>query len=184
MTTNKPKFSQDPERIDTAMGGAIIFAIGLVVGLILFLNLGPYRTFIFNVFFSWGWLDWLFLVPILGGLLRWSGNILSLLIGTSLFIGIQLAEIWPLVSMDSDKARTSDSWGEAMIVRVSVACVAYIADAIACVTFWPPLAVPFEQFRWAGLLGDIAWGNIGISFVTLFGLSAFVLASRWIARVM
>jgi hypothetical protein len=48
----------------------------------------------------------------------------------------------------------------------------------------PLLKVPFDQFRWAALLSDVAWGNLFVTLVTLFGLSAYVWLWRQIARVM
>jgi hypothetical protein len=71
-----------------------------------------------------------------------------------------------------------------MLFLVSLACVCYALDAVACSFFWPPLKVPFDQFRWAALLSDVAWGNLFVTLVTLFGLSAYVWLWRQIARVM
>lgn len=183
-TQQSQRRRNDPKRVDTLMGWCILGAVGMCVGLVFFLNIGPYRDLMFNVLFNWGWLNWVFTVPLLGAMIQSAGQVIALVLAVCLFAGIQLAEIWPMVSADSDRERNSDQWGHAMRFRVGLACIAYGLDAIACSAFWPPLAVPFEQFRWAALLGDIAWMNIVVSLVTLFGLSAYVWLHRAIARVM
>jgi hypothetical protein len=172
----------DPKKVDTLMGGAILLASGLVVGAIAFMNVGPYRDLIHNALTEWGWVDWLFSVPVVGNWLDASGLVLSVVIGAALFAGIQLGEVWPLVT--AMKTTRSKHWGSKMLFLVSLACVCYALDAIACSFFWPPLLVPFDQFRWAALLSDVAWGNLFVTLVTLFGLSAYVWLWRQIARVM
>jgi hypothetical protein len=172
----------DPRKVDTLMGGAILLASGLVVGAIAFMNIGPYRDLIHNALTEWGWVDWLFSVPVVGQWLDTSGLVLSVVIGAALFAGIQLGEVWPLVT--AMKTTRSKHWGSKMLFLVSLACVCYALDAIACSFFWPPLLVPFDQFRWAALLSDVAWGNLFVTLVTLFGLSVYVWLWRQIARVM
>jgi hypothetical protein len=164
------------------MGGAILLASGLVVGAIAFMNIGPYRDLIHNALTEWGWVDWLFSVPVVGNWLDASSLVLSVVIGAALFAGIQLGEVWPLVT--AMKTTRSKHWGSKMLFLVSLACVCYALDAIACSFFWPPLKVSFEQFRWAALLSDVAWGNLFVTLVTLFGLSVYVWLWRQIARVM
>jgi hypothetical protein len=172
----------DPKKVDTLMGGAILLAAGLVVGAIAFMNVGPYRDLIHNALTEWGWVDWLFSVPVVGKWLDASSLVLSVVIGAALFAGIQLGEVWPLVT--AMKTTRSKHWGSKMLFLVSLACVCYALDAIACSFFWPPLLVPFDQFRWAALLSDVAWGNLFVTLVTLFGLSVYVWLWRQIARVM
>jgi hypothetical protein len=172
----------DPRKVDTLMGGAILLASGLVVGAIAFMNIGPYRDLIHNALTEWGWVDWLFSVPVVGNWLDASSLVLSVVIGAALFAGIQLGEVWPLVT--AMKTTKSKHWGSKMLFLVSLACVCYALDAIACSFFWPPLLVPFDQFRWAALLSDVAWGNLFVTLVTLFGLSVYVWLWRQIARVM
>ena len=174
MTASKAKAKNDPKKVDTLMGGAILLATGLVVGGIAFMNVGPYRGMIYNALFTWGWVDWLFSIPLIGAFLEASG--------AALFAGIQLGEIWPLVS--AEKTTKDRRWGQKMLFLVALACCCYALDAIACSFFWPPLQVSFAQFRWAALLSDIAWGNLFVTLVTLFGLSAYVWLWRQIARVM
>jgi hypothetical protein len=172
----------DPKKVDTLMGGAILLAAGLVVGAIAFMNVGPYRDLIFKALTEWGWVAWLYTVPVVGQWLEGSAYLLAVVMGAALFAGIQLGEIWPLVS--SERPSKSQRWGSKMLFLVSLACVCYALDAVACSFFWPPLTVPFEQFRWAALLSDVAWGNLFVTLVTLFGLSAYVWLWRQIARVM
>jgi hypothetical protein len=172
----------DPKKVDTLMGGAILLASGLVVGAIAFMNIGPYRDLIHNALTEWGWVDWLFSVPVVGAWLDSSAVVLSVVIGAAIFAGIQLGEVWPLVT--AMKTTKSKHWGSKMLFLVSLACVCYALDAVACSFFWPPLKVPFDQFRWAALLSDVAWGNLFVTLVTLFGLSAYVWLWRQIARVM
>jgi hypothetical protein len=88
----------DPKKVDTLMGGAILLASGLVVGAIAFMNIGPYRDLIHNALTEWGWVDWLFSVPVVGAWLDSSAVVLSVVIGAAIFAGIQLGEVWPLVT--------------------------------------------------------------------------------------
>jgi hypothetical protein len=60
----------DPRKVDTLMGGAILLATGLVVGAIAFMNIGPYRDLIHNALTQWGWVDWLFAIPVVRELAR------------------------------------------------------------------------------------------------------------------
>jgi hypothetical protein len=178
MTTTK----NDPKKVDTLMGGAILLAVGLVVGAIAFMNIGPYREMVLAALTTWGWLAWVYTVPVVGPLLQGGAVLIATVLGAALFAGIQLAEIWPIVS--AEKSTATPTWGRKMLFLVGLACVAYGLDAVACSFFWPPLKVSFEQFRWAALLADIAWGNLAVTLITLFGLSAYVWLWRAIARVM
>lgn len=181
MTASKTK-TQDPRKVDTLMGGAILLATGLVVGAIAFMNVGPYRDLIYAALTEWGWVDWLFSMPVIGQWLAASAQVIAVAVGVALFAGIQLGEIWPLVS--AQKTTQDSRWGRKMLFLVALACCCYALDAVACSFFWPPLKVSFEQFRWAALLSDVAWGNLFVTLVTLFGLSAYVWLWRAIARVM
>lgn len=181
MTASEAK-TNDPKKVDTLMGGAILLAAGAVVGGIAFMNVGPYRDLIYRAIAEWGWVDWVFTVPLLGPLLEGSVYVVALGLGLLLFAGIQLGEVWPLVTaMKTSKAK---NWGSKMLFLVALACVCYALDAVACSFFWPPLKVPFDQFRWAALLSDVAWGNLFVTLITLFGLSGYVWLWRHIARVM
>lgn len=181
MTASEAK-TNDPKKVDTLIGGAILLAAGLVVGAIAFMNIGPYRDLIYNGLTTWGWIDWLYTVPMVGPLLDQGAVLIATILGAAIFAGIQLAEIWPLVS--AEKSGASAGWGRQMLFLVGLACVAYGLDAVACSFFWPPLKVSFDQFRWAALLSDVAWGNMAVTLVTLFGLSVYVWLWRAIARVM
>lgn len=135
-----------------------------------------------NALTAWGWLGWLYALPLVGDLLTAGAAVIATVVGGAIFAGIQLAEIWPIVTADGDGH--GPQHGAKMLFLVGLACVAYGLDAVACSFFWPPLNVPFSQFRWAALLSDIAWGNLAVTLVTLFGLSAYVWLRKAIARVM
>ncbi|NJN22038.1 MAG: hypothetical protein HC812_13720 [Leptolyngbya sp. RL_3_1] len=179
---NQQSPGQDPKKVDTLMGGAILLAAGLVVGAIAFMNVGPYRDLIYSALTEWGWLSWLYTIPVIGQWLDSAAILLAIIVGAALFAGIQLGEIWPLVS--AEKTTKDRKWGRKMLFLVALACCCYALDAVACSFFWPPLKVDFQQFRWAALLSDIAWGNLFVTLVTLFGLSGYVWLWRQIARVM
>lgn len=181
MTATEAK-TNDPKKVDTLMGGAILLAMGLVVGGIAFMNVGPYRDLIYSALTDWGWLAWLYTIPVVGNWLDAAAVVLAIVVGAALFAGIQLGEIWPLVS--AEKTTKDRRWGRKMLFLVALACCCYILDAVACSFFWPPLKVSFEQFRWAALLSDVAWGNLFVTLVTLFGLSGYVWLWRRIVRVM
>ena len=163
----------DPKKVDSLLGWLILLGFGGVTFVALAMNINPYTEFLSFLLreVAPGWLGWL-------------SGIGGFIFGILLLVSVQLGEIKPLLMLESKFEKDGLEWRRQMFGWVSIAAGCYAIDATACAAFWPPLAVPFEQFRYAPTLGSVAWMNIAITFFTLFGLSAYVLLWRFVRRIM
>lgn len=174
MVAEKSKPKNDPKRVDSLIGWAILIGFGGVTFFALCQNIAPYSTL---------FTDLMRRIPLLGALPIVPG-ILGFLVGIGCLAAVQSAEVWPLLMLDTPTEERDEEWNRRIKTACTIACGGYVIDAAACAKFWPPLTVEFAVFRYAPTFGAIAWGNIAIAVFTLFGLAAYVCLWRYVRKVM
>ena len=163
----------DPKKVDSLFGWLILMGFGGLTFVALAMNIGPYTTFLsFLIKNAAPW--W---IGVMSGILGFP-------LGILLLVSVQLGEIKPLLMIDSRPEKYSHEWRRVLFGWCMIAAACYAIDAAFCAAFWPPLTVPFQQFRYAPTLSSISWWNICIAGFTLFGLSAYVSLWRFIRRIM
>ena len=173
MVTNKQK-RNDPKRVDSFIGWAILLGFGGVTFFALCQNIGPYSSLFSQLMQR---------IPLLG-MLPFIPSLLGFIVGTGCLAAVQSAEVWPLLMLDTPSEERNEEWNRKIKTACVIASGGYAIDAAACARFWPPLKVEFAVFRYAPTLGAIAWGNIAIAVFTLFGLAAYVCLWRYVRKVM
>jgi hypothetical protein len=174
MVAEKSKQKNDPKRVDSLIGWAILIGFGGVTFFALCQNIAPYSTL---------FTDLMRRIPLVGALPIVPG-ILGFLVGIGCLAAVQSAEVWPLLMLDTPTEERDEEWNRRIKTACTIACGGYVIDAAACAKFWPPLNVEFAVFRYAPTFGAIAWGNIAIAVFTLFGLAAYVCLWRYVRKVM
>lgn len=170
------KKQQNPHKVDTIPGFIILIGFGFFLAVIAAMNAEPYGRFVYERIQGLWLIGWL--LSILPG-----SQLFAHLIGLCGFIGIQMGEVWPLMRKGSPAETEHPKWHLAMMGTCIIALICYVIDIVACLTFWPPLKVSLEAFRFAGLWSQIAWGNIIVILLTLFGLSLYVVLWRFVRRI-
>jgi hypothetical protein len=142
---------------------AILLGTGTFLTVVLLQNIGPYAGFTRQMI-----TDGIGRLPFVGGIFRQPtiASALGLLVGASLFVAIQSAEVLPKIMKSAGSAQYQ------MVQGLSGA--AYILDVIACFVFWPPLSVSWGMFFMAPTMGAINWYNLSVILITVFGASAWV----------
>lgn len=169
----------NPERIDSLIGGAILLGAGGVLFYYLALNLFPYAAFFGSLVAG--------LMPDGGGLwgpLRAIATLLGWVVGIGALVAVQSAEAWPVLLGGSPKETRIERWDEKMFVASACATLGYALDAFFCARFWPVLTVPMEQFRWTRMIGQVDFGNVATVVITMFGVAVYVLLWRFVRKVM
>lgn len=169
----------NPERVDTLIGWAILIGAGGVLFYYLALNLFPYAAFFGQLIRN--------LIPEgmpLLGPLRALATLIGWVVGSMALVAVQSAEAWPVLLGGSPKESRTDRWEQKMFVASTVATFGYAIDAFFCARFWPVLKVPMEQFRFARMWQLIDLGNIATTVVTMFGVAVYVLLWRFVRRAM
>ncbi|MGD1941714.1 MAG: hypothetical protein ACFB0G_10415 [Leptolyngbyaceae cyanobacterium] len=173
MVANKQK-RNDPKRVDSLIGWAILIGFGGVTFFALCQNIGPYTSLFTSLVRQIPMMRWL----------PWVPAALGFIVGIGCLAAVQSAEMWPLLMLDTPSEARDEDWNRRIRTACTIACGGYAIDAAACAKFWPPLTVDFAVFRYAPTLSAIAWGNIAIAIFTLFGLAAYVCLWRYVRQVM
>ncbi|MBD1917175.1 MULTISPECIES: hypothetical protein [Cyanophyceae] len=169
----------DPERVDTLIGWAILIGAGGVLFYYLALNIFPYAAFfgqLLKNLIPEG-------IPLLAPL-RAIATVAGWVIGIGALVAVQSAEAWPVLLGGSPKESRTDRWEQKMFVASVIATVGYGLDAFFCGRFWPVLLVSMEQFRFARMWSLVNWGNIATVVITMFGVAVYVLLWRFVRRAM
>lgn len=164
----------DPRKVDSLIGWAILLGFGGVTFFALCQNIAPYSSFFTALITRIPWLS----------RLPWFAGILGFVVGIGCLAAVQAAEVWPLLLLDTPQEQRDVEWGRRMKTACMIASGGYAIDAAACARFWPPLTVDFAVFRFAPTWSAINWGHIGIALFTLFGLAGYVLLWRYVRKVM
>jgi hypothetical protein len=164
--------TQNPKRIDTAIGWTIIAGAAMVLTPILARNIEPYQSAIFEL--APGIIRWIMRLPVVG----WA-------IATVAFAAVQAAEVWPLLSEETAEELNSPVWRRAMSTRWVLAAIAYGIDALMCARYWPILREGVSaQMLIAGFnLRLINQGAFVQTILTLFGCTLFILLYRYVRRI-
>jgi len=91
MVTEKSKPTNDPKRVDSLIGWAILIGFGGVTFFALCQNIAPYSTLFAELMRR---------IPLLGALPIVPG-ILGFLVGIGCLAAVQSAEVWPLLMLDT-----------------------------------------------------------------------------------
>lgn len=170
----------NPERIDSLIGWAILLGAGGVLFYYLALNIFPYAAFFGQLLSQ--------LIPANGGglwgLLRGVATLAGWIVGIGALVAVQSAEAWPVLLGGSPKETRIERWDEKMFVASVCATLGYALDAFFCARFWPVLTVPMEQFRWTRMIGQVDFGNVATVVITMFGVAVYVLLWRFVRKVM
>jgi hypothetical protein len=169
----------NPERVDTLIGWAILIGAGGVLFFCLARNLFPYAAFFGDLIRDLVPPDW-----VGAKFLRAIATLAGWVVGTLALVAVQSAEAWPVLLGGSPKETRTDRWEQKMQVATTVATIGYGLDAFFCAKFWPVLKVSMEQFRFARMWQLVDLGNIGTTIVTLFGVALYVLLWRFVRRAM
>jgi hypothetical protein len=170
---NKAK-TNDPKKVDTLIGWAILIGFGGVTFFALCQNIAPYTTFFSELIQR---------IPLLG-MVPFVPGLFGFVVGIGCLAAVQSAEVWPLLLLDTPSEERDYEWNRRIKTACVIACGGYGIDAAACARFWPALNVDFAVFRYAPTLSAIAWGNIAIAVFTLFGLAGYVVLWRYVRKAM
>jgi len=163
---------QNPKTIDSMIGWLIIAGAAMVLTPILARNIEPYQSAIFEL--APGIIRWFMALPGIG----W-------VIATVAFAAVQAAEVWPLLSEESQEEQHSQEWKKAIKVRWVLAAIAYGIDALMCARYWPilPEGTSVQMLIAAFNISLINRGAFIQTILTLFGCTMFILLYRYVRRV-
>lgn len=172
MADASTKREQDSKVVDTAIGYVIMFGAGMVLLPVLARNIEPYRDTLVTL--SSGLILWIVRLPLIG----WG-------LAAAIFAGVQLAEIWPMLTEESEAEKESDEWATKQQKLWLLAIIAYAIDAFQCARYWPVLqdGTSIQMLIVGFNLQMINLGNLGQTILTLFGCALFILLYRFTRKV-